>query len=188
MAEQKIIKARDLESSGASVEKVDLGLRKFANNVFKNVPLDEEPVAMEVEAPVPDSPGEEGIDGADGDEHQVRIERFYNDDGELTGLQITCRCGEVIDLEFTRDEDETLPESSPQVSGPEIEQTDSVEEAAVEEGEEAEEQELPEQVQNAVEEDTAQEMEDSEQEIEEKADEDQILVDNEQETTEIEEN
>jgi hypothetical protein len=58
-----------------------------------------------------DETGEPILDGGDSGDHQVRIERFYDDDGELQGLQITCRCGEVIDLEFTREEDEELPET-----------------------------------------------------------------------------
>jgi len=34
------------------------------------------------------------------------------DDGDLAGLSITCRCGEVIELEFAREEDLTLPDDT----------------------------------------------------------------------------
>ena len=45
----------------------------------------------------------------------MELERFYDDQGELAGLKITCRCGEVIELEFTRDQDELPPEADNQV-------------------------------------------------------------------------
>jgi len=34
---------------------------------------------------------------------EVELEKSYDDDGNLVGLVIRCKCGEVITLEFTRD-------------------------------------------------------------------------------------
>ncbi len=111
MAEKRIIKASEIEGSGINVEKADYVIRKFDDKVYKSIPLDEPPVAMEenagLAAPRPDdeAPG-------DSEKPQVSIERFHGDDGELTGLKITCRCGEVIELEFTREQDELPPADS----------------------------------------------------------------------------
>jgi hypothetical protein len=119
MADKKIIKARELESSGARVENVNLGIRKFHDKVFKEMSPDEKPVALEAETPAPDFDDLGGPDAADGGgEHQVRIERVYSDAGDLAGLTITCRCGEVIELEFTREDDMGLPGVEPADSEP----------------------------------------------------------------------
>ncbi len=107
MVEKRVIKASEIESSGINVEKVDYEIRKFGNKVYKHAPLDEQPVAMEDQVEYPE-PGATDENPAD-DEPQVQLERFHGDQGELTGLKITCRCGEVIELEFTREQDELPP-------------------------------------------------------------------------------
>ena len=107
---KKIIKAENLEKMGTKVESVDIGTRKFYAKVFKDVPVDEQSVEMEEAVPIepdtagPDTAGPEAA-GPEEDEQgeQVKLERFHNEEGELIGLRITCKCGEVIDLEFTRD-------------------------------------------------------------------------------------
>jgi len=112
---KKIIKAENLEKMGTKVESVDIGTRKFYAKVFKDVPVDEQSVEMEEAVPIepdtaepdtagPDTAGPEAAGPEeDQQEEQVKLERFHNEEGELIGLRITCKCGEVIDLEFTRD-------------------------------------------------------------------------------------
>ena len=104
---KKIIKADTLEKTGVKVETVDLEKRKYGDRVFKDAPVGENPVDMQEAAPIepvsvepeavePDMPSGE-------DQEEVKLERFHDEEGALTGLRITCKCGEVIDLEFTRD-------------------------------------------------------------------------------------
>jgi hypothetical protein len=115
MAEKRVIKASEVEASGINVEKVDYEIRKFGNKVYKNAPLDEQPMTYEDQA----NPAGSGLtDGnpadSDSEEPQVELERFYGDQGELVGLKIICRCGEVIELEFTREQDELPPDAEQQ--------------------------------------------------------------------------
>lgn len=99
VAQKKIIKADAVEVIGARVEKVDFGGRKFGNKVFKDAPVNEEPVELEkTELPVEEEQAEEGDE-----KKEVELEKSYDDDGNLIGLIIRCKCGEVIGLEFTRD-------------------------------------------------------------------------------------
>lgn len=98
-AQKKIIKADAVEVMGAKVEKVDFGKRKFGNKIFKDAQVSEEPVELEkTELPVE----EEQVEG-DEEKKEVELEKSYDDDGNLIGMVIRCRCGEVIELEFTRD-------------------------------------------------------------------------------------
>ena len=98
-AQKKIIKADAAEVMGAKVEKVDFGGRRFGNRIFKDVQVNEEPVELEkTELPV-----EEEQPEGDEEKKEVELEKSYDDDGNLTGLVIRCKCGEVIQLEFTRD-------------------------------------------------------------------------------------
>ena len=97
---KKIIKADNLEKMGLKVENVDLGgKRTFTSKVFKDTPVDEHPVEMEEAAPAE----LEAVEPDVGEEEQVKLERFHDEEGALIGLRITCKCGEVIDLEFSRD-------------------------------------------------------------------------------------
>lgn len=102
---KKIIKAENLKKMGTKVESVDIGTRRFYAKVFKDVPVDEQSVEMQEAAPIePDTAEPEAAEPEeDEQEEQVKLERFHNEKGELIGLRITCKCGEVIDLEFTRD-------------------------------------------------------------------------------------
>ena len=113
MADKRVIKASDIEAAGVKVEKVDYEIRKFDSKVYKHAPLDEQPIAIENQG-IPSEHGDTEENLAE-DEPQVELERFYDDQGELAGLKITCRCGEVIELEFTRDQDELPPEADNQV-------------------------------------------------------------------------
>ena len=98
-AQKKIIKADAVEVMGAKVEKVDFGKRKFGNKIFKDAQVNEEPVELEkTELPVE----EEQVEG-DEEKKEVGLEKSYDDDGNLIGMVIRCKCGEVIELEFTRD-------------------------------------------------------------------------------------
>jgi len=102
---KKIIKAGNLEKMGTKVETVDLGAqRRFHARVFKDIPVDEKPVEMEEAAPAElEDDQVEGAEAEAEDQEQVKIERFHDEQGELIGLRITCKCGEVVDLEFTHD-------------------------------------------------------------------------------------
>ncbi|MBN2289346.1 MAG: hypothetical protein JXQ83_08435 [Candidatus Glassbacteria bacterium] len=107
---KKVIKAASLEKMGARVETVDLGGRKFTERVFKSMPVDENPVEMEEAGPEePAAAGPEAAGAGEGESaageqpEQVKLERFHDEEGVLIGLRVTCKCGEVIDLEFTRD-------------------------------------------------------------------------------------
>ncbi len=121
MSEKRIIKASEVEAAGVNVEKVDYEIRKFGDKVYKHVPLDEQPLAMEDQSDLPDPDfSAESLAESDSAENQVQLERFYGDEGELTGLKITCRCGEVIDLEFTREQDELPAADSPVEATPPV--------------------------------------------------------------------
>lgn len=98
-AQKKIIKADAVEMMGAKVEKMDFDGRKFGNKIFKDAQVSEEPVELE-KTELPDE--EEQVKG-DEEKKEVELEKSYDDDGNLTGLVIRCKCGEVIELEFTRD-------------------------------------------------------------------------------------
>jgi hypothetical protein len=105
---KKIIKADTLEKMGTRVETVDLEKRKYGDRVFKDAPVDENPVDMEEAVPNEPVSGEQEAakpDTAEPEEQQegAKLERFHDEEGALTGLRITCKCGEVIELEFTRD-------------------------------------------------------------------------------------
>jgi len=98
-AQKKIIKADTVEKMGAKVEKVDFGGRRFGNKIFKDVRVSEEPVELgKTELPV-----EEEKPREEEEEKEIELEKSYDDDGNLKGLIIRCKCGEVIELEFTRD-------------------------------------------------------------------------------------
>ncbi len=103
--EKKIIKAEDLKKTGTKVETVDLGKRKFNAKLFKGVQVNDQPIELEKAAQgEPDAAEPEAAEPQEGEQdEQVKLEQFHNEEGELTGLRITCKCGEVIDLEFTRD-------------------------------------------------------------------------------------
>jgi len=92
-AQKNIIKASTIKMTGAKVEKVNITDRKFGNNIFKDVPISEGAVELEAVKPA------EGQK----DERKVELEKFYDQAGNLTGLRIICKCGEVIELEFTQD-------------------------------------------------------------------------------------
>ncbi len=98
-AQKKIIKADAVEMKGAKVEKVNFDGRKFGNNIFKDAQVSEEPVELK-KTELPDE--EEQVKG-DEEKKEVELEKSYDDDGNLTGLVIRCTCGEVIELEFTRE-------------------------------------------------------------------------------------
>ena len=98
-AQKKIIKADAAEMMGTKVEKVDFSARRFGNKVFKDVQVSHEPVELEkTELPVEDEQVE-----ADQDKTEVELEKSYDEEGNLIGLVIRCKCGEVIELEFARD-------------------------------------------------------------------------------------
>ena len=78
----------------AKVEKVDLTGRRFGDNLFKDVSVGEDTVELEIP---------EEIAPQEYEEKEVELERFYDDSGNLTGLRIRCKCGEVIELEFAQD-------------------------------------------------------------------------------------
>ena len=99
-AQKKIIKADAAEMMGAKVEKVNFGGRKYGNKIFKDAQVNEEPVELEkTELPVEE---EQQVE-LDEEKKEVKMEKSYDDDGNLVGLHIRCKCGEVIELEFTRD-------------------------------------------------------------------------------------
>ena len=105
---KKIIKADTLEKTGARVETVDLEKRKYGDRVFKDARIDEKPVEMQEAAPSEPVLEEQKSVNQDTEvteeqEQGAKIERFHDEEGVLTGLRITCKCGEVIDLEFTSD-------------------------------------------------------------------------------------
>lgn len=97
-AQKKIIKAEAVKMMGSRVEAVDFSGRRFGEKVFKKVSVDNE--AVELEAEFPQAPEEETGEQKAG---EVKLEKFYDDQGNLTGLKIRCKCGELIELEFPRD-------------------------------------------------------------------------------------
>lgn len=97
-AQKKIIKADAVKMMGTRVETVEFGGRRFGEKVFKKVSVDNAAVEMEAEFP---EISEEGTGEQKAGE--VKLEKFYDDQGNLTGLKIRCKCGELIELEFPRD-------------------------------------------------------------------------------------
>ena len=109
MVEKKVIKARDLQQSGVNVERLDYGHRGYHDKVYKDADVGEEAVPMEERADLVQPGDYSGREEAAGEVHGVQIQRRYDDDGCLTGLEITCRCGEVTELEFTYDAEAPAP-------------------------------------------------------------------------------
>ena len=97
-AQKKIIKADAVKMMGTRVETVEFGGRRFGEKVFKKVSVDNE--AVEMEAEFPEIP-EEGTGEKKAGE--VKLEKFYDEQGNLTGLKIHCKCGDLIELEFPSD-------------------------------------------------------------------------------------
>jgi len=97
-AQKKIIKADAVKMMGTRVETVEFDGRRFGEKVFKKLSVDDEAVGMEAEFPeIPEQGTGEQKTG------EVKLEKFYDDQGNLTGLKIRCKCGELIELEFPRD-------------------------------------------------------------------------------------
>jgi len=90
---KKIIKAESLKPQPLKVEKVNLTQRRFKDRVFKNVQLNGTTLEF----------GEQFDPEAPAGQAPIGLEKHYDDAGVLTGVRITCRCGEVIELEFTQD-------------------------------------------------------------------------------------
>ncbi len=93
--QKNVIKAEILRQLGSQVEKVELESRRFGDRVFHHLPVEEGEAVGLPSAGSESSPAEETIPG------ELEIERFYDDQGVLTALRLRCRCGEVIELEFT---------------------------------------------------------------------------------------
>ena len=99
-AQKKVIKADSLKELGISVEKVEYGGVKFNARVFKDVKMNDravelggEEIEYEEALAAPQTPPDQEL--------KPQIEQFHDAEGNLTGLKITCRCGEVIELEFS---------------------------------------------------------------------------------------
>ena len=92
-AQKNIIKAGTLDMKASKIEKVNLSEKTFSRNVLKHVPVSENSVELEV--PEIEQPSKE--------EKEIELESFYDDEGNLTGVRIKCKCGELIELEFYRD-------------------------------------------------------------------------------------
>ena len=104
MSARKIIKAGSPEASDIKVENVELGGMRFGAKVFKDVEIEGQPLEMNKAS---STDGQEGggatEEAAPSAGKEVRLESSLNEEGDLVGLRITCKCGEVIELEFTRD-------------------------------------------------------------------------------------
>lgn len=95
---KSIIKASQIKSEDIHVETVHLGKRRFGDKVFKGVDP-EGKVELSGITPAEESgtPAHERC----GDD--VEVEKSYDEDGALTSIRLTCKCGEVIELEFTQE-------------------------------------------------------------------------------------
>ncbi len=91
---KKVIKADKVASGEVHVETVRLGMRRFHDKVFKDlqdegrVELGEAPHAAEV---------------GQGGSGEVDVQKTYDERGVLQSVRLVCRCGEVIELEFSED-------------------------------------------------------------------------------------
>jgi hypothetical protein len=94
---KKVIKASKVASGEVHVETVRLGMRRFHDKVFKDMPSE-----GRVELGEASGAGESHAGGhASGDE--VQVQKEYDDRGVLQSVRLTCKCGEVIELEFSEE-------------------------------------------------------------------------------------
>ncbi|MFH1071112.1 MAG: hypothetical protein V1794_15945 [Candidatus Glassbacteria bacterium] len=101
-AQKKILKADSLKEMGIKVEKVEYGGMKFGKKIVKNVQVNDHPVDLGSREPEYDKEAQ-AADTPPPEENKPEIEQYHDGEGNLIGLKITCRCGEVIQLEFSRD-------------------------------------------------------------------------------------
>ncbi|MCE5272208.1 hypothetical protein LLH00_13100 [bacterium] len=94
---KKVIKADKVASGEVHVETVRLGMRRFHDKVFRDLP--EEGRVELGEAPYARDAAEDGH-GAGG---EVEVQKTYDDRGVLQSVRLVCRCGEVIELEFSEE-------------------------------------------------------------------------------------
>ncbi|MEA2062794.1 MAG: hypothetical protein U9P14_03765 [Gemmatimonadota bacterium] len=103
MSARKIIKAGSPEASDIKVGNVELGGMRFGSKVLKDAKIEDQPLEMNKASSTDGQGGGATEEAAPSTGKEVQLESSLNEDGDLVGLRITCKCGEVIDLEFTRD-------------------------------------------------------------------------------------
>ena len=97
---KNIIKSDDVEMMGAKVEKVDPAAgRKFGSRIYKGVVVGEETVEIK-KTEFQETAAEPA---SEAEEKEISVDKSFDEEGNLTGLVIHFKCGEVIELEFTRD-------------------------------------------------------------------------------------
>ena len=65
--------------------------------------------------------GQENLPESEPINQEVQVESFRRDNGEIAGVRITCKCGEVVDLEFSYEDveaDEDLSASEYEAQEP----------------------------------------------------------------------
>ena len=95
---KKVIKASRLKSEDIHVETLQLGERRFHHKVFKDTTPEGKVEMSGI------NPGEEFKAHPHGhDKGDVQVEKNYDDDGTLKSIRLTCKCGEVIELDFEQE-------------------------------------------------------------------------------------
>ena len=104
-----IIKAGEIKETGISVETIDLSEHKFNARVLKNIEVSDIPVERELAGVPAKAASEKSVSEPSGQEadqpenETIEFDKIYDEQGNLSGLNIRCKCGELIELEFTQD-------------------------------------------------------------------------------------
>ena len=94
---KKIIKASKVASGEVHVETVRLGMRRFHDKVFKDMASEGRVELGETAG------GHDSVAGSHGGGGEVEVLKEYDDRGVLQSVRLTCKCGEVIELEFSEE-------------------------------------------------------------------------------------
>ncbi len=94
---KRIIKASKVASGEVHVETVRLGMRRFHDKVFKDMPA-EGRVELGETAGADEFHAGSHVAGG-----EVQVQKEYDDRGVLRSVRLTCKCGEVIELEFSEE-------------------------------------------------------------------------------------
>ena len=98
---KKIIKADSEEARQINEKNDRIGKRRFGESLFHGMNPNAASQSEVVNAPDTQDNEQEIPSGDEPVSREVQLESFRRDNGEIAGVRITCKCGEVIDLEFS---------------------------------------------------------------------------------------
>jgi hypothetical protein len=94
---RKVIKASKVASGEVHVETVRLGMRRFHDSVFKDLESEGRVVLGEA------AHSAETAEGSHEGSGEVSVQKTYDASGVLQSVRLVCKCGEVIELEFSEE-------------------------------------------------------------------------------------